>query len=101
MDMEGWREKIDVLDGILVDLLNRRAGYALEIGKIKKEEGMPVYSPGRERQILERVQELNVGPLTSGAIKRLFERVIDESRRLEREMSEREDRGSAIDQGDT
>ena len=83
-----------------MDLLNRRAGYALEIGKIKKEKGMPIHSPGRERQILERVQELNLGPLTSGAIKRLFERVIDESRRLEREMSEREDKGSAIDQGD-
>lgn len=100
MEIEGWRAKIDVLDEILVDLLNRRAGYALEIGKIKKEKGMPIHSPGRERQILERVQELNLGPLTSGAIKRLFERVIDESRRLEREMSEREDKGSAIDQGD-
>jgi len=79
MDMEGWRGKIDVLDETLVDLLNRRAGYALEIGRIKKEKGMPIHSPGRERQILERVQELSLGPLTPGAIKRLFERIIDES----------------------
>ena len=91
MDMEGWRGKIDVLDEILVDLLNRRAGYALEIGRIKKELGMPIHSPGRERQILEHVQHLNLGPLKPGAIKRVFERIIDESRRLERETVEEQE----------
>jgi len=100
MEIEGWRGKIDILDEILVDLLNRRAGYALEIGKIKKEQGMPIHSPERERQILERVQQLNLGPLTSGSIKRLFERIIDESRRLERETMERERTESAADRGD-
>lgn len=84
-DLGSWRAKIDVLDEILVDLLNRRAEYALEIGKIKKSRGMSVYSPEREAFILKEVQAFNKGPLKNEAVKRLFERIIDESRRLERE----------------
>ena len=87
-DIGSWRAKIDVLDEILVDLLNRRAEYALEIGKIKKSRGMPIYSPEREAFILKEIQAVNKGPLKNGAVRRLFERIIDESRRLERETAE-------------
>ena len=88
MEIGGWRAKIDVVDEILVDLLNRRAEYALEIGKIKKGLGLPVHVPEREEWILEEVQQLSKGPLKDEAVKRLFERIIDESRRLERERVE-------------
>lgn len=90
MDDEGirdWRMKIDVVDEILVDLLNRRASFALEIGRIKKLKGLPVHMPEREEEILEHVQRVNKGPLTDDMVKRLFERILDESRRLEREYS--------------
>ena len=87
-DIGSWRAKIDVLDEILVDLLNRRAEYALEIGRIKKDRGMPIYSPEREAFILREVQAISKGPLKKEAVRRLFERIIDESRRLEREMVE-------------
>lgn len=91
-EIGSWRAKIDVLDEILVHLLNRRAEYALEIGKIKKRRGMPVYSSERETFILKEVQAVNKGPLKNEAVKRLFERIIDESRRLEREMIEEMER---------
>ena len=90
MEIGGWRAKIDVVDEILVDLLNRRAEYALEIGKIKKGLGLPVHVPEREEWILKQVRQLSKGPLKDEAVKRLFERIIDESRRLERERVEEE-----------
>lgn len=84
MDIDEIRREIDRLDGELLEIFNQRAALALEIGKIKKVREMPVYDPEREKRIFKRMQESNPGPLDNGAIVRLFERVIDESRRLER-----------------
>ena len=87
MDLEDWRKKINELDASLISLLNERAKCAVAIGEIKRTIGQPIYDPVREAWILEKVAEKNPGPLESDAIKRLFERIIDESRRLERHMS--------------
>lgn len=84
MDFDQIREEIDRLDGELLRIFNRRAQLALDIGALKKERGLPIYDPDREKRILERVQRDNPGPLSNEAIVRLFERVIDESRSLER-----------------
>ena len=65
-------------------LLNSRSACAVEIGRIKRHIGMAVYQPEREKWILDRAEKNNPGPLDSGAVRRVFERVIDESRRLER-----------------
>ena len=78
------RQRIDELDEQLVRLLNARAACALEIGRVKKTAGLPVYQPSRETEVLRHVQSINPGPLDDGAVKRLFERIIDEARRLER-----------------
>ncbi|AJE03061.1 chorismate mutase [Geobacter pickeringii] len=91
MTIDELRQEIDRLDGELLRIFNRRAGLALEIGKIKKERGLPVYDPTREKAIFERMKGENPGPLEDGAIVRLFERVIDESRRLERIMTHRDE----------
>lgn len=82
-----FREEIDRLDSELLAIFNRRASLALEIGKIKKQLSLPVYDPSREKRIFERMKGDNNGPLEDGAVVRLFERVIDESRRLERIMT--------------
>lgn len=87
-EIEKWRKKIDKIDVKIVRLLNRRARYADEIGKIKQELNLPIYSPERENQVIENVTKHNFGPLSDMAIKRLYERIIDESRRLERESAE-------------
>jgi chorismate mutase len=82
--MKRLRENIDQVDAVLVKLLNQRARWALEIGEVKKGASIPIYQPDREKQVLSRVQSQNRGPLGEAAMQRLFERIIDESRRLER-----------------
>lgn len=95
------RRRIDELDEQLVRLLSRRAECALEIGRVKKQAGLDVYQPSREVEVLAHVQTINPGPLDDGAIRRLFERVIDEARRLERiaEAAEEIGRSAAARKG--
>lgn len=83
--IDEWRTKIDEVDKKLVELLNERARYADEIGKIKELLQMEAYSPEREQEVLRLVLSSNKGPLSDAALRRLFERIIDESRKLERE----------------
>jgi chorismate mutase-like protein len=84
------RTRIDALDLRLVELLNQRAECALAIGEIKRAHGLDIYQPEREQQVLQNVQQhANAigGPLGGEALSRLFERIIDEARRLERESA--------------
>jgi chorismate mutase len=90
--VQDYRRRIDQIDEQLMKLLNARSACAVEIGRLKRQLGMPVYQPDREKWILERVARDNPGPLDSGAVRRVFERVIDESRRLERLAGESEGR---------
>ncbi|HTP65853.1 MAG TPA: chorismate mutase [Geobacteraceae bacterium] len=90
MTIEEIRTEIDHLDDELLRIFNQRADLALKIGEIKKTRGLPVYDPSREKMIFQRMKADNPGPLDNEAIVRLFERVIDESRRLERIMTSRE-----------
>jgi chorismate mutase len=83
-ELDRLRRSIDEIDARLVELLSARASRALEIGRVKKLLGLPVYQPGRETEVLTHVQRINPGPLDNAAIRRLFERIIDEARRLER-----------------
>jgi chorismate mutase len=84
LDIDHIRKEIDRLDNELLRIFNERAALALQIGEIKKQKGLAVYDPDREKRIFDRMQAANPGPLEDNAIVRLFERVIDESRRLER-----------------
>ena len=89
MSIEDWRRKIDEIDRKLVELLNERSRCAIEIGRLKRVLNLRVYDPERERDIFRRVREENNGPLDSESLQRLFERVIDECRRIERTESEK------------
>ena len=82
--IEELRGRIDAIDEQLVRLLNARAECALAIGDEKKALDLAVYQPSREADVLQHVEQINTGPLDNGAIRRLFERIIDEARRLER-----------------
>ena len=84
MTIDDYRKEINLLDNELLRIFNERASLALKIGEIKKIHGIPVYDPEREKRIFETISKTNPGPLENDAIVRLFERVIDESRRLER-----------------
>ena len=85
--LDELRADIDRVDEVLVRLLNERARVACEIGRVKKEQGIELYQPDREKQVLAHVRSVaSEGPLGADAIARLFERIIDEARRLERRM---------------
>lgn len=84
-----WRDRIDAIDRAVIVLLNERAACAAAIGRIKQQLGVPVYAPRREEDVLANVCAANAGPLSEAAVRRLYERVIDETRSLERELAAR------------
>ena len=67
MTLSDWRRQIDEIDRKLVELLNQRSRCALEVGKIKQAENLPLYQPEREREVLENAERINSGPLTDAA----------------------------------
>jgi chorismate mutase len=82
--IEMLRQRIDEIDETLVRLLSERATCALDVGHLKRALHLTIYQPAREAEVLAHVCGLNEGPLDDGAVRRLFERIIDEARRLER-----------------
>jgi chorismate mutase len=89
LSIEDWRARIDEIDRKLVETLNERFRCTNEIGKIKHDLNLRVYDPDREQAILARIRQYNQGPLDDQALQRLFERIFDEARRLERIVSEK------------
>ena len=85
MNLSDWRRRIDEIDKKLVALLNERSKCALEIGRLKHAANLPLYQPEREIEVLANAERENSGPLTDAAIRRLFERIIDEARAAERD----------------
>jgi chorismate mutase len=90
LDIDDWRKEIDRIDEQLIALLNERSQCAIEIGRIKRELGLAIYSPSREAEVISHVINLSEGPLEPAAVRRVFERIIDESRRVERVTVEKE-----------
>ena len=90
MSIEDWRRKIDEIDRKLVELLNERSHCVVEIGRLKKSDGTPLYQPDREREVLASAERANQGPLSEAAIRRLFERILDEARSVERTIMQDE-----------
>ena len=83
MDIDHWRKEIDDIDAELLRLLNMRARLALKVGALKQALDLPVSDPERERIVLQRLQELNDGPLDQRAVGKVFRRIIRESRRVQ------------------
>jgi len=79
------RVRIDELDRQLVELLNERTTIAEEIGRVKKGAELPIYEPTRESQVFDNIVSHNRGPLTEDGLKRIFERIIDEMRRVQKD----------------
>jgi chorismate mutase len=77
------RVKIDALDRQLVELLNRRTRIVEEIGRAKEAAGLPIYEPKREDDVYRNILSHNAGPLAPDALRRIYERVIDEMRSLQ------------------
>ena len=87
MDIEDWREKINDVDTQILELINKRSEFSIKIGEIKIHKRIPIHSPEREKIIMKRMQKANPGPLSDDGVLRIFERIIDESRKLEKDIA--------------
>lgn len=88
--LAAWRARIDAVDRAVCALLHERMRSAHAIGAVKRTLGAPVYAPRREEAVLANVLAVADGPIPPAVVRRLFERIIDETRTLERESVERE-----------
>lgn len=79
-----YREEIDAIDRELLETLNRRTRVVEEIGRVKQSVDLPIYEPKRENDVFRNVRANNHGPLDSEALQRIFERIIDEMRSLQK-----------------
>ena len=87
-DLSDWRVEIDHLDREVVELLNRRAECVLGLAPLKRERGIPVREPRRERMVIGNVVANNRGPLPDRSIERIYEIVIREMRSVQRERDD-------------
>lgn len=88
--LERCRKEIDGIDLQILNLLNERTRIVQEIGHIKQLSSLPIYEPRREDQVFENVASHNTGPLSPDGVKRVFERITDEMRRVQRQRMETE-----------
>ena len=88
-DLDALRRSIDAVDLKLLELIGERVRLVLQVGEYKARKGLAIYDPERERRLLERLTAAAEPPLEPGTVRRIFERLIDESRRLEQHHSGR------------
>ncbi len=77
------RHQIDAVDAQLLDLLNRRAALALEVGEVKRAEGSVVFRPEREAQVIHELQQRNAGPIKADGISHIWREIMSCCRALE------------------
>ena len=82
--LEEFRVLIDDVDRRIVALLNERTRVVEDIGRVKRQTNLPIYEPKREDQVFANISASNRGPLTEEAVRRIFERIIDEMRMIQR-----------------
>jgi chorismate mutase-like protein len=85
MKIIDWRAKIDAIDTALLQLLNLRAELAIEVGRLKDDEGVALRVPAREQEILSRMKSLNPGPLAIDSITKIYQVILDESLRTQQQ----------------
>jgi chorismate mutase / prephenate dehydratase len=85
MKIIDWRSKIDAIDTALLHLLNLRTELALEVGRLKADEGVSLRVPAREQEILSRMKSLNPGPLSIDSVAKIYQVILDESIRTQQQ----------------
>lgn len=84
MEIADWRKRIDELDKEIVRLISERAEAARNIGLLKAKSSMAVYEPNREQQVFDHVKSCNAGPLPDSELHRIYERILDVMRTLQK-----------------
>ena len=79
MDISHLREKIDEIDQQLVQLFSQRMDVSAQIAAYKKENGLPIYVPAREREKLQDVAK-KAGPEMANYARSLYSMIFEISR---------------------
>jgi chorismate mutase / prephenate dehydratase len=82
-ELERLRKEIDEIDNEILRLLNKRSVTVIDIAHIKRNEKTKFYSPEREREILERLTNLNKGPFPNDTLKVIYREILSASLSLE------------------
>ena len=88
MSITYWRAQIDEIDRALIALISERARCARTIGRLKREQQLPIVDASREAEIQTNVEATNNGPLETEALQKIFERIVDEMRLLQENTPE-------------
>lgn len=88
-ELDTLRIAIDAVDQRISELLAERVRLVLAVGEYKRKHGLAVYDPERERSVLDRLAKAAKPPLDGDTVRRVFERLIDESRRIEQHHVQR------------
>ena len=84
--LSGIRKKIDVVDKKILNLLNARADYALDIAKIKESYGGEYYLPHREKKVITNINTMNKGPLSRENVEAIYQEILNSCRSLQRRL---------------
>jgi chorismate mutase/prephenate dehydratase len=85
--LEALRDKIDEIDGKLLDLLNLRAEVALKVSELKQKKAFEIYDPVREKEVLQKIKSLNSGPLSTELVKSVFKQIISVCRAIQKPIA--------------
>lgn len=86
MSLPSLRKKIDHVDSKIVSLLNERAKFCIDIGKVKLEGKKGIYAPDREKEVLQRIKALSKGPLSKDALESVYREIMSCSLALEKKL---------------
>ena len=83
-EIDVLRKDIDRLDKEICDLLIARFAVVRGIGEVKKRDGIPITNAGREEVVIARVRSTSAVPEEKDALERIYRKVIEESKNLEK-----------------
>lgn len=85
--LKEYRDKIDSLDKEIVRAIQARADIASSIGEIKRENKEPIYRPDREKDVYEKILNLNGGPLPDKVLLAIYREIMSGSFSVEKGLS--------------
>ncbi|NOZ02409.1 MAG: bifunctional 3-deoxy-7-phosphoheptulonate synthase/chorismate mutase, partial [Deltaproteobacteria bacterium] len=87
--LEELRHRINDLNQEILGLLNRRAEVARQVREFKEKHAMDMFSPSREKAMLDSLVESNKGPCPDGVIRHLFKEIFRASLGMMQETAEK------------
>lgn len=89
MDLKTCRNEIDKIDRELTTMLEARMKIVAAVAAYKKEHHMEIYDPRREQEVLDKIANLAVDKAHASYLKKIYQCIMDESKRYERDHMER------------